>query len=210
MSSSTDDQASLQPSADKSRRRFLTATTAVVGAAGAAAAAWPFIASWQPSARARLVGAPVEVYLGDLEPGQLKKVQWRGQTIGIVRRTPEMLEKLSEVRGKLADPDSENAEQQPGYAANQSRAIRPEYLVVNMHCTHLGCVPEMVPQVGPQPFDREWVGGFFCPCHKSKFDLAGRVYQGVPAQDNLLIPPYHYIDDEHVLVGAGPEQQGAA
>lgn len=209
MSSSTDDRASMQPPEDKSRRRFLTATTAVVGAAGAAAAAWPFIASWKPSARARLVGAPVEVFIGNMEPGQLQRVQWRGQSIGILRRTPEMLDNLAQIRDQLADPDSENVEQQPEYASNPSRAVRPEYLVINMHCTHLGCVPEMIPEVGPQPFEQNWVGGFFCPCHKSKFDLAGRVYSGVPAQENLVIPPYHYADDQHVVVGAGPEQ-GAA
>lgn len=190
---------------NQGRRRLLTWTTAVVGAVGAGFAAVPFIKSWQPSAKARLVGGPVEVNVQPLEPGQMMKAVWRGQTIGILRRTPEMLENLSDVREHLRDPDSDEVDQQPQYAQNQMRSIRPEYLVANIHCTHLGCVPQLVPEVGPQPFDEDWKGGFYCPCHKSRFDLAGRVYKSVPAQLNLLIPPYRFADDATLLLGVDPE-----
>jgi ubiquinol-cytochrome c reductase iron-sulfur subunit len=189
---------------NKERRRFLVATTSVVGAVGTGVAAVPFIKSWNPSAKAQAVGAPVEVNIGKLEHGQLLKVQWRGQTIGILRRTPEMLDDLSSVVENLRDPDSVESDQ-PGYAANENRAIRPEFLVVNMHCTHLGCVPQMMPQVGAQPFDDDWKGGFYCPCHKSKFDSAGRVYKAVPAPTNLKIPPDSFLDDQTLLIGVNPE-----
>jgi len=200
--------ASVSPVPDKGRRMLLLAGTGAVGAVGAGFAAWPFLASWKPSARARVIGAPVEAYIGALQPGQLIKVVWRGQTIGVLRRTGEMLDNLSQNDPRLQDPDSSNADQQPGYAANPHRSIRPEYLVLNMHCTHLGCVPEFVPEVGAQPYEENWFGGFFCPCHKSKFDLAGRVFTGVPAPSNLLVPPYSFVDDEHVIIGVDPE--GAA
>jgi ubiquinol-cytochrome c reductase iron-sulfur subunit len=189
---------------NKERRRFLIATTSVVGAVGTGLAAVPFIKSWNPSAKARAVGGPVEVNIGKMEHGQLLKVQWRGQTIGILRRTPEMLDDLSSLTPDLRDPDSEDSEQ-PEYAGNAHRALRPEFLVVNMHCTHLGCVPQMIPQVGPQPFDSNWKGGFYCPCHKSKFDAAGRVYKAVPAPTNLTIPPYSFLDDQTVILGVNPE-----
>jgi len=189
---------------NKERRRFLIATTSVVGAVGTGLAAVPFIKSWNPSAKAQAIGVPVEVNIGKLEHGQLLKVQWRGQTIGILRRTPEMLEDLNELVPALRDPDSADSDQ-PGYAVNSSRALRPEFLVVNMHCTHLGCVPQMIPQVGPQPFDQNWKGGFYCPCHKSKFDVAGRVYKSVPAPTNLRIPPYSFLDDRTLIIGVNPE-----
>jgi ubiquinol-cytochrome c reductase iron-sulfur subunit len=189
---------------NKKRRRFLVATTSAVGAVGAGFAAVPFIKSWNPSAKAQAVGAPVQVSLNDLEPGQILKVQWRGQTIGILRRSPQTLDLLPEVDGELRDPQSQESEQ-PQFAQNEARALRDEYLVVNMHCTHLGCVPQLVPEVGPQPFDENWKGGFFCPCHKSKFDMAGRVYKGVPAPANLRIPPYSYLDDSTLLIGVNPE-----
>lgn len=189
---------------NKERRRFLIATTSVVGAVGAGFASVPFIKSWNPSAKARSVGGPVEVNIGKLDHGQLLKVQWRGQTIGILRRSPQMLEDLNEVVEKLRDPDSEDSEQ-PSYANNANRAIRPEFLVVNMHCTHLGCVPQIIPQVGPQPYDETWMGGFYCPCHKSKFDMAGRVYKAVPAPTNLRIPPYSFLDDQTLILGVNPE-----
>ena len=192
---------------NKGRRRFLVATTAVVGAVGAGFATVPFIQSWQPSAKAQSLGAPVQVDMNRLEPGQLLKVQWRGQTIGILRRTPESLRLLSEVTPDLRDPLSLESEQ-PSFAQNETRALKDEYLVVNMHCTHLGCVPQMVPQVGPQPFQENWKGGFFCPCHKSKFDLAGRVYKGVPAPTNLKIPPYGFLDNRTLLIGASQEGVG--
>ncbi len=194
-----------QPAADMSRRRLLLGTTSVVGAVGVAAAAWPFLASLRPSARARIVGAPVEVFIGNLEPGQLARVQWRGQTIGIMRRTERMLEQLPDLNPRLRDPESSVADQQPDYARNLHRSIRPEILVLNVHCTHLGCVPQVIPEIGAQPFDSDWRGGFFCPCHRSTFDLAGRVYSGVPAVRNLLVPPHSFIDDEHVIIGVDPE-----
>ncbi len=188
---------------NKERRRFLIAATSVVGAVGGGLAAVPFIKSWNPSAKAQAIGVPVEVNVGKLEHGQLLKVQWRGQTIGILRRTPQMLEDLNELVTSLRDPDSEFSDQ-PGYAANTARALRPEFLVVNMHCTHLGCVPQMIPQVGPQPFEQNWKGGFYCPCHKSKFDVAGRVYKSVPAPTNLRVPPYSFLDDQTLIIGVNP------
>lgn len=206
--SETDSLASVQPPEDPGRRRLLTWTTGVVGAVGAGLALWPFAASWKPSAKARLIGAPVEVFIGNLEPGQMLRVQWRGQTIGVMRRSERMLEDLPRLNDQLADPQSEVESQQPEYAQNVHRSIRPELLVANIHCTHLGCIPQVLPEVEAQPFDQDWMGGFFCPCHRSRFDLAGRVYQGVPAQLNLVIPPYHFVDDQNIIIGTGPE--GAA
>lgn len=185
---------------NKERRNFLLATTSAVGAVGVGTAAVPFVQSWQPSAKARAVGAPVQVSLGDLKPGGIKKVQWRGQTIGILRRTPEEVSDLSEVAPELSDPESQDSIQ-PAYAQNEVRSIRDEYLVVNMHCTHLGCVPSVNNKSNPPPGVDGWVGGFYCPCHKSKFDFAGRVYKGVPAPTNLTVPPYSFIDDETVVIG---------
>jgi ubiquinol-cytochrome c reductase iron-sulfur subunit len=189
---------------NKGRRRFLIAATSAVGAVGAGFAAVPFIQSWLPSAKAQAVGAPVEVNIGKLKDGQLLKVQWRGQTIGVLRRTDEMVADLSKVDAVLADPESIEAVQ-PEYIHGEGRALRPDFLVINMHCTHLGCVPQMIPQVGPQPFDDNWNGGFYCPCHKSKFDLSGRVYSGVPAPTNLSIPPYSFLDDNTLMIGVSPQ-----
>jgi len=189
------------------RRRFLIATTSVVGATGVGIAAIPFLESWKPSAKAQAIGAPVQVNIDGLEPGQLMKVQWRGQTIGILRRSPQTLELLPSLGDRLRDPASQESDQ-PAFAQNEGRALKEEYLVVNMHCTHLGCVPQVVPTVGAEPFDDDWKGGFFCPCHKSKFDMAGRVYKGVPAPTNLRIPPYSFIDDTTLLIGVSSE--GAA
>ena len=186
------------------RRRFLVATTSVMGAVGAGFVAVPFIKSWMPSAKARAVGQPVQVSLRGLDSGQLLKIQWRGQTIGVLRRTAETIKLLPEVDADLRDPESLESKQPP-FAQNEARAMRDEYLVVNMHCTHLGCVPQLLPQVGPQPFEENWKGGFFCPCHKSKFDMAGRVYKGVPAPTNLTIPPYSFIDDSTLIIGVNPE-----
>ena len=189
---------------NKGRRRFLVATTSVVGGVGIGIAAVPFIKSWMPSAKAQAIGVPVEVNVTKLKEGQLLKVQWRGQTIGVLRRTQEMIDGLSKVDGSLSDPESQNAEQ-PEYINGEQRALKPEFLVVNMHCTHLGCVPQIIPQVGPQPFDAEWNGGFYCPCHKSKFDLSGRVYSGVPAPTNLRIPPYSFLDERTLIIGVSPK-----
>lgn len=189
---------------NKGRRRFLVATTSAVGAVGAGTATVPFIKSWNPSAKAQAVGAPVQVSLRELDPGQLMKVQWRGQTIGILRRTQEEVGDLPGVDSELRDPDSEESIQ-PGYARNEARSIRDEYLVVNMHCTHLGCVPALNLKDNPPTGVDDWQGGFYCPCHKSRFDLAGRVYKGVPAPTNLTIPPYSFVDDKTVIIGVDPE-----
>lgn len=190
------------------RRRFLTATTAVVGGAGAIAAAVPFIKSWQPSARAQGAGAPVKVDISKLEPGARVIEQWRGQPVWLIRRTPEQLAVLGDHDGRLRDPNSENPEQQPEYAKNATRSIKPEIAVLVGTCTHLGCSPLFKPELEPQPFDPEWKGGFYCPCHNSRFDLAGRVYEGVPAPTNLKVPPYKFEDDKHIVIGVDPE--GAA
>ncbi len=189
---------------NKGRRRFLVATTSAVGAVGAGTAAVPFIQSWKPSAKAQAVGAPVQVSLRDLEPGQLMKVQWRGQTIGILRRTAQELSDLNAVEPELRDPESAESIQ-PQYAQNERRSIRDEYLVVNMHCTHLGCVPALNLKDNPPPGVDDWEGGFYCPCHKSRFDMAGRVYKGVPAPTNLTVPPYSFVDDQTVVIGVDPE-----
>lgn len=189
---------------NKGRRRFLVASTSAVGAVGIGLAAVPFLQSWMPSARAQAIGVPVEVNIGKLKVGELLKVQWRGQTIGVLRRSAEMVANLSKVNAVLADPESVDADQ-PDYIHGEPRALRPDYLVVNLHCTHLGCVPQMIPQVGPQPFDDNWNGGFYCPCHKSKFDLSGRVYKGVPAPTNLRIPPYSFLDDNTLMIGVSPQ-----
>lgn len=192
------------------RRRFLTATTAVVGAVGVGVAAIPFIASWKPSARAEVAGAPVEVDISkiDNEPGMRMIVMWRGKPVWIFKRTPEQLTVLPTLNDQLRDPDSENPDQTPAFAKNPARAIKAEIAVIVGICTHLGCVPGYVPEMLPQPFDAKWKGGFYCPCHQSRFDLAGRVYGGVPAPSNLEVPPYHYVDDTRLIVGVPP--QGAA
>lgn len=187
------------------RRRFLTATTAVVGGAGAIFAAVPFIKSWKPSARAQVAGAPVTVDVSRLLPGQRLTVTWRGQPVWLIRRTEEQLAALSSLNGQLRDPNSENPEQQPAYAANATRSLRPELAVLIGICTHLGCVPLFRPEMQPQPFDPEWKGGFYCPCHNSRFDLAGRVFEGVPAPTNLRVPPYHFTGDAELVIGVDPQ-----
>ncbi len=186
---------------DLRRRRFLTASTAVVGATGMAVAAWPFIASWRPSERARAAGAPVVVDVSKLEPGQQITVKWRGKPVWILRRTPEMLSRLSRLTLQLRDPASRVASQQPDYARNEYRSIRSEYLVAVGLCTHLGCVPTFRPDIAPEDLGPSWLGGYFCPCHGSRFDLAGRVFIGVPAPTNLVIPPYRYVSDTVIGIG---------
>jgi ubiquinol-cytochrome c reductase iron-sulfur subunit len=185
---------------DKGRRQLLTAATVVTGAVGAAFAATPFLASWKPSARAKALGAPVEIDISKLETGAMLKVEWRGKPVWVLRRTPEMVEGLAAVDPVLADPASE-ASDQPDYAQNEARALRPEFLVVLGVCTHLGCAPLSRFTPGDAELGADWPGGFYCPCHGSKFDLAGRVYKGVPAPKNLAIPPYAFVDDNHILVG---------
>ena len=190
------------------RRRFLTATTAVVGAVGAGFAAVPFIKSWSPSARARFAGAPVSQDIGALVEGQQLVINWRGQPIFIARRSKAMLDTMKSLDSLLADPGSANLAQQPKYAQNASRSIKPEISVLVGACTHLGCAPEHLPEVKPQPFDPDWKGGYFCPCHKSRYDLAGRVYKAQPAPANLPVPPYYFENDSTLVVGVDP--QGAA
>jgi len=187
------------------RRRFLTITTSVVGGAGALAAAVPFIKSWQPSARAQVAGAPVSVDISKIEVNQRHIESWRGQPVWILRRSPEQLAALPGEVGRLRDPNSDNPEQQPDYAKNEFRSIKPEVLVLVGTCTHLGCSPRFVPELVPQPFDPEWKGGFYCPCHNSRFDMAGRVYQGVPAPTNLKVPPYHFAGDNTIVIGVDPQ-----
>ncbi len=184
---------------DRNRRHFLTVATAVAGGAGIALASIPFITSLKPSARAEALGAPVEVALGSLEPGEMIRVLWRGKLVFILRRSDEMLSRLSQVTGFLDDPESSNADQQPAFAVNQFRSRKPEFLVVEGSCTHLGCAPLEQFEVGPAA---DWFGGFFCPCHGSKFDLSGRVYKGVPAPTNLRVPPYRFIQDDVIMIGA--------
>ena len=190
------------------RRRFLTATTAVVGAVGAGFAAVPFIKSWSPSARARFAGAPVSQDISALAEGAQMVLNWRGQPIFIARRSKAMLDVMKSLDGILADPDSANADQRPKYAQNATRSIKPEISVLVGVCTHLGCAPEHLPEVKPQPFDPDWKGGYFCPCHKSRYDLAGRVFKAQPAPANLPVPPYFFENDSTVVIGVDPK--GAA
>jgi len=192
--------------ADKNRRRILVVATSVVGAIGAGFAAVPFIASMNPSAKARAAGAPVEADISKLEPGALLRVKWRGKPIWIVNRTPEMLEALASNDPLLVDPNSE-VPQQPEYCKNPTRSIKPEYLVAIGICTHLGCSPTYRPDVAPEDLGPNWKGGFLCPCHGSRFDLAARVFKGVPAPTNLVIPIHMYLNDTTILVG---QDQGAA
>lgn len=191
------------------RRRFLTGSTAVVGAVGVGFLAVPFIKSWNPSERARQAGAPVTVDISALQDGQqLSGIAWRGQPIFIARRTKTMLDTLTQMDAIVADPKSADAAQQPVYAQNEHRSIKPEILVLVGVCTHLGCAPDYVPEIKPEPFDAQWKGGYFCPCHKSKYDLAGRVYKGMPAPANLPVPPYHFQDDNTLVIGV--DSKGAA
>jgi ubiquinol-cytochrome c reductase iron-sulfur subunit len=189
---------------DRNRRHFLTVATAVTGVAGATAAAIPFISSLKPSARAQALGAPVEVPIGSLEPGEMIRVLWRGRLVFVLRRTEEMLSRLAANTENLRDPDSAEVAQQPDYAANGTRSVRPEYLIVEGSCTHLGCAPLEDFDVRPA---ESWGGGFFGPCHGSKFDLAGRVFKGVPAPTNLRVPPHRFVRDDLVLIG---QDSGAA
>ena len=186
------------------RRRFLTATTAVVGAVGAGFVAVPFIESWNPSAKAKLAGAPITADISALAEGTRMVLEWRGQPIWIVKRTKQMLDVLPTLDVRLRDPKSTNLDQQPEYARNEFRSIKPEISVLVGLCTHLGCSPELVAEIKPEPFDPNWKGGYFCPCHKSRFDMAGRVFDGVPAPINLLVPPHHYENDTTIVIGVDP------
>ncbi|WP_334178277.1 ubiquinol-cytochrome c reductase iron-sulfur subunit [Pseudoxanthomonas sp.] len=187
------------------RRRFLTATTAVVGAVGAGIAAVPFIKSWNPSARAKLAGAPVTADLTGLQEGQRLILEWRGQPIWIVKRSKAILDALPTLDSHLRDPQSANKDQQPSYITGELRSLKPEISVLVGLCTHLGCSPEMAAEIKPEPYDPDWKGGYFCPCHKSRFDMAGRVFQGVPAPTNLVVPPHFYQDDNTIVIGLDPQ-----
>jgi ubiquinol-cytochrome c reductase iron-sulfur subunit len=183
------------------RRRFLVLTTSVAGAIAGVGIATPFMRSMMPSERAKAGGAPVEVDVAKLEPGMLLTVEWRGRVVWVLKRTPEMLTTLEKLTAQLVDPDSKR-EQQPGYAQNPARSIKPEILVVEGVCTHLGCSPVYRKEIAPADLGPDWLGGFFCPCHGSKFDLAGRVYKGVPAPSNLVVPPHTYLSESRLLIGS--------
>lgn len=195
-----------QPVSDPERRKILLAATSAAGGVALAAASVPFIASMKPSERARAAGAPVEADFSRLEPGAQTTVEWRGKPVWILHRTEAMLKTLRDPRhlAMLADPGSAVKNQQPAYAQNADRSVNPDYLVVISLCTHLGCVPSFRPDVAPKDLGPDWDGGYFCPCHGSKFDFAGRVYRNVPAPTNLVIPPYHYLSDAKVKIGEGP------
>ena len=187
-----------QEPVDSKRRQFLLASAGILGSVGALCALKPFVSSWMPSAAAIAAGTPVEVDLSKIEPGQQVVVEWRGKPVWIIRRTSAMLEQLQQDPARLRDPDS-LVNQQPSYANNYYRSIRPEYLVLIGICTHLGCSPKYKPfeaELGP-----DWPGGFFCPCHGSKFDLAGRVFRNVPAPINLAVPPYRFVSDTRIIIG---------
>lgn len=184
------------------RRRFLVAATSVVGAAGAAGAAIPFLGSWAPSARAKAAGAPVRVNISKIEPGQQVVAEWRGQPVFVLHRTPEIMEGLKKIEAKLADPESKESDQ-PTYVDDEERSIKPELLIVLGVCTHLGCAPNFRPEVAPADLGPEWVGGYFCACHGSRYDLAGRVYKSQPAPLNLPVPPHSYETDSIVIIGIG-------
>lgn len=187
-----------EDSIDEERRRFLLTGTCVLGGIGAACALTPLVSSWLPSAKAQAAGAPVQVDLSRMQPGEQAIVEWRGKPVWIIRRTKEMLDHLSANSSLLRDPDS-LAEQQPAYAQNLHRSINPEYLVLIGICTHLGCSPKYKPSL--QELGPDWPGGFFCPCHGSTFDLSGRVFKGVPAPINLEVPPYHFLNEQTIVIG---------
>ena len=195
-----------QHDVDLKKRRFLTAAASVVGGAGAVMVAIPFVQYMTPSDRARAAGAPVEADISKLEVGQLITVKWRGQPVWFVRRTEEMLQNIKSLDSLMEDPDSAVVDQQPSYAQNEYRSIKPEILIAIGICTHLGCSPTFKPELGGD-LGPDWKGGFFCPCHGSTFDLAGRVYAGKPAPTNLKIPPHRYLSDTIVLIG---EDEGGA
>lgn len=186
------------------RRRFLTVATAVVGAAGAVGVAVPFVKSWSPSAKAKAAGAPVKVDISKISLGEMIVVEWRGKPVYIVHRSEEELASLAKVEERLSDPESQRSVQ-PEYAMGEARAIKPEFAVLVGLCTHLGCAPKFRPELAPADLGAEWLGGFFCPCHGSRFDLSGRVYKGVPAPTNLDVPPYRYESDSVIVIGEDQE-----
>ncbi len=193
---------------DKGRRSILVAASTIAGGVATVAAGVPFVASMLPSERAKAAGAPVEADISQLAPGERMTVEWQGKPVWIVRRTPEMLDTVKKNAGKVADPNSKKV-MQPKYATNEMRSIKPEYLVLVGICTHLGCSPVEKFQVQAETFAADWKGGFFCPCHGSMFDLAGRVYKNVPAPDNLVVPKHKYLADGRILIGVDESEKGA-
>lgn len=189
---------------DNGKRRFLTLATTAVGAVGAGFVAVPFLGSWKPSAKAQAAGAPVEVMINKLEDGQMLRTEYRGKPVFVVKRSSSTVEALENTKQALKDPDSTNPEQQPEYVNKVTRSIKPDLMVFVAICTHLGCVPQHEKET-----EVDWGGGFFCPCHGSRFDLAGRVFDGVPASKNLEVPPYSYLSDDKIIIGVAPEE-GAA
>jgi len=187
------------PKVDKTRRNLVVATS-VVGGAASVGAAIPFVTSMWPSERAKAAGAPVEVDVSAMAPGELKVVEWRGKPVWVIRRTPSMLDSLKKVVAKLTDPASKSSIQ-PAYAANEHRSVKPEVMVMEGVCTHLGCSPQMKPADAKAEMGADWAGGFYCACHGSKFDLAGRVYRGAPAPTNLTVPPYTFLSDSTLIIG---------
>jgi ubiquinol-cytochrome c reductase iron-sulfur subunit len=185
---------------DQSKRRFLIAATTAMGGVATAAVAVPFVMSMLPSERAKAAGAPVEVDISKIEPGAMITIEWRGKPVWLINRTKEMLDGLPKLDGKLSDPDL-SVPQQPAYAKNATRSRKPELMVLVGICTHLGCSPSSKLKAGEEGMGSDWPGGFFCPCHGSKFDLAGRVFKGSPAPINLEVPPYYYISDARLLIG---------
>lgn len=187
------------PKVDKTRRNLVVATS-VVGGAASVGAAIPFVTSMWPSERAKAAGAPVQLDISGMAPGELRVVEWRGKPVWVLRRTPQMLESIKQSDPRLSDPKSE-VPQQPEYAANEYRSRKPEVMVVVGVCTHLGCSPKEKTAADKAEMGPDWLGGFYCPCHGSKFDFAGRVYKGVPAPTNLVVPPYTYLSDNKILIG---------
>lgn len=188
------------------RRKFLTAATSAVGVAGAVGIATPFVGSWNPSAKAKAAGAPVKVDISKLEPGQMINQEWRGKPVYILHRTQQQVDDLPSLDDQLKDPNSEIEEPQPAYITGVERSLRPEILVIEGLCTHLGCAPKFRPEVGAADLGGDaWLGGFFCPCHGSKFDLSGRVYAGVPASKNLIVPPHSYESENVLVIGVDAE-----
>lgn len=194
-------------SVNHGRRRFLTASTVVVGGVGGIFAAIPFISAWKPNAKAVAAGAPVTADISKLAVGEQMTIAWRGRPIFIVRRSEAMLAALPAEDARLKDPQSAVVDQQPEFAKNGYRSLKPDILVLVGSCTHLGCAPKLHTEVQPEPWDSEWKGGYYCPCHNSRFDLAGRVYDGSPAPTNLVVPPYRFESDARVVIG---ESEGAA
>jgi ubiquinol-cytochrome c reductase iron-sulfur subunit len=189
---------------DTRKRKFLIAATSAVGGVAAAGIAIPLVMSMMPSARAKAAGAPVEADISKIEPGMLVTFEWRGKPVWVVNRSKEMLDLLGKHDDRLVDPKSEQP-QQPPYCKNPTRSIKPEFLVAVGICTHLGCSPTYRKEVGAADLGADWPGGFFCPCHGSRFDLAARVFKNVPAPTNLVIPPYQYLSDDKLLIGVDPK-----